>query len=126
MRTLFPLTAGEHLSIMRRRLGWTQPQAARACGVSLIRWQRWENDVSHTVPPGLVLAAQVTVPHAGELARVWRRRLGWTVRDAGRRLGWSHLRVIRAEHDQPAGSGAVLLRGLGGSGAVLLPPTRII
>jgi len=51
---------GRQLKNRRTKLGWTQVQAARTCGVTMRTWARWEaneNRVPETV--GMVMSSRV-------------------------------------------------------------------
>ncbi len=90
------LTNGEYLWLWMRRLDHTRASAAKLFGVPPKTITAWTRD--RPAPGG------ATAP-AMEVAQIWdhecisiaRRRRGWSLREAARRMGMSHVTLINRE-----------------------------
>lgn len=104
------LTRGEGWWLLRRRMGLTLVQW---CGpivqMSEDRYRRWELD--RELAPMPVLPGNGFEPPEqlrgaltpGEWCTLQRRRQGWTLPEAARRIGISRQTLWKAEHDQTGG-----------------------
>lgn len=100
---LSDLSAGEKLTLERRRVGRSQREAAAAYGVSLYRYRAWEEDREGDQP---------TV-HLGRL-RPWERcyilrcRAGIPLKDAPARMGVTRWWLCQMEYGRAPLSPALL------------------
>lgn len=85
------LTRGERLLILRRRLGETQGEAAKKCGVTRFRYGAWERDEID----GPDRKIRRPVPH--ERCLLYRRRIGLTQDAVAVELGRSRWWVNQME-----------------------------
>jgi DNA-binding XRE family transcriptional regulator len=107
------LTRGEGWWLLRRRVGMTCADMASIQDVSEDRLRRWEYDreaapmpteLIHAGLMGRWLRQPLT---AGEWCALERRRRGWTLPEAARRIGISRQTLWKAEWDRTRGVGAV-------------------
>lgn len=97
----------EVISLLRHRTGLNQEEYAAKIEVSVRRIRAWERGEAPP-PPEHIQEVELT---AGEKARLLRRRLGLSIREAGELAGISHVTVIQAERNQSK-LGGKLLRAL--------------
>lgn len=91
------LSKGERFWLNRRRLNKTQAQASRLYKVSEDRITAWENERNIDSCPHVVLHAKLTT---GEMLALARRRKEWDIREAAKKMGVSHVTVIKWEDDR--------------------------
>lgn len=91
------LSKGERFWLNRRRLGKTQFQASKLYKVSEDKITAWENERDAESCPHVVLHAKLTTGEALALAR---RRKGWDIRQAARKMRVSHVTLIKWEDDR--------------------------
>ncbi len=77
------MTRGEKLLMTRRRLGWTQSEAARRHSVSLYTYRRWEGDTDGTSAP----TTKVGKLAMFEQCFLLRKREGMTLIEAAEVIG---------------------------------------
>ena len=86
------LTAGERLLIERRRVGLTQPEAAKQFRVSVSHYSRWERD---KIP-----APKTALPNLydHEICLLLRRRQGITQLQLSKMMGRCRWRINQMEY----------------------------
>lgn len=109
------LTRGEGWWLMRRREALTQAAMAEALAISEDRLRAWEKDRAASPMPSRCGRMREPLT-SGELIALERRRRGWTLPEAARRLRVSRVTLWKAERDRTAG-----VRALRRSYAILGP-----
>ena len=104
-----PKTPGDHLRRRRFVLGHTQAHAAEAIGVGLTAVWRMEGEGTQphprTLPAFERYLGYPLAPASAELGdriRAWRKKLGISRKEAGRRLGVTGRTLARIEDDEEA------------------------
>lgn len=92
---ILTLNHGERLQIARRRKGWTQAKAARACGIHRNTYCDYEN--SKTVTYIAVPEIDVSTLVDREICYLLRRRKKWTQGDLAERVKASRFWVNQME-----------------------------
>lgn len=87
------LSVGERLFLRRRRLGWSQREAARHMKVSRTKYGRYERD-QEECPVG---ADPIEYLTDNEQATILRRREGLTQKDVADEIGMSRYWVSKME-----------------------------
>lgn len=93
------LTKGERFWLMRRRSDENADQTARRLGVSEDKISAWENGRDQERCPTVALHPKLSV---GEALAIARRRKGWAITAAARRMKTSHVTLIKWENDRNA------------------------
>ncbi len=97
------LTMGERLYLLRRRMKLTQEEAAYQW-IGPGEWreinamERGKKPISHDLIRTLEL--RWFRPEPWELLQIWRRREGWTIREAARHMRLSHITLIARERGE--------------------------
>ena len=94
------LTPGEALWLLRRRVGYTMPKMAKARRISEDRLRDLEKD---RVPLDWIPKMNGRPITPGEWCAIQRKRRGWTMPQAARRLKISRMTLWKAEHDRTSG-----------------------
>jgi hypothetical protein len=103
------LTRGEGWWLLRRRVNLTCAAMAQLQDISEDRLRRWEYDrvaapmPTELVQSGLMGARLRDAVTPGEWCALQRRRRGWTLPEAARRMGISRQTLWKAEHDRTLG-----------------------
>jgi hypothetical protein len=100
------LTRGEGWWLMRRRCALTCTVMAADLKISEDRLRRWEHDREAAPMPAMCGIMRVPVSEA-EWCVIERRRRGWTLPEAARRIGISRQTLWKAEWGRTSGVGAV-------------------
>lgn len=87
-------TRAERLWIYMRREDLRAKDIAREYDVTINRVSEWLNSSGEEIPPNFPWNGHL---EPWEEMSIWRRREGWGIREAGRRMGVSHVTLLKRE-----------------------------
>lgn len=91
---MLKITRAERLWIYMRRKDLRAEDVAEHYGVTVNRVSEWLNSDGEDIPPDFPWDGHL---EPWEQMAIWRRRKGWTIHEAGARVGVSHVTLLKRE-----------------------------